>query len=296
MSPREGRPQPHDAGPEVTEWTPRPLAQGVGQQRRRDAGLWRRAPLWRNLSLGATLLTVAAATALLQTPAPEPPLSSSSPQRSAAPTQTSATPAPPTIAAVRTAPTAQVAALRTPAPPSAEGAPSAALTDTKPRPQPTQLAAPADVAPSPQVPSAPSRSAATPGVVAPAVQEPAPAPQTCRLSLSGAPGETSQGVVVGVESRATSLARIPHAEAMLGGAIDPAYVNNTRFTVSLGNSTQVFIAPASIATHIGDRVLTQGPYRNPNLPCNYVPPLITADLGAASGPAAAESTETPPPR
>lgn len=98
-----------------------------------------------------------------------------------------------------------------------------------------------------------------------------------------APAYFSQGVVTGFESRAASQARIKVTEAHAGGQIDPAYINNQRVIVHLPNGKgQVLLLPAGMSVSIGDRVALQGGYRNMNLPCNYVPNLITADLGPAT--------------
>jgi hypothetical protein len=48
-----------------------------------------------------------------------------------------------------------------------------------------------------------------------------------------------------------------------------------------------------MTVHLGDRVTVQGGYRNINLPCNYIPNLITADLGPLPDKAAAATAPAP---
>jgi phosphatidylserine decarboxylase len=100
----------------------------------------------------------------------------------------------------------------------------------------------------------------------------------------GAPTPTAfgNGVVLSFEDRATSLARIQFTESQSNGKIDPAYIDNQRVTVRMSNGQyHVFLVPKTLTVQAGDRVTFQGGYRNINLPCNYVPNLITADMGPA---------------
>ncbi len=97
-----------------------------------------------------------------------------------------------------------------------------------------------------------------------------------------------------LEDRATSLARIRRNQVGFGGDIDPAYVNNQRVYVHMdGGGFLVLLAPEGMVIHPGDRVSAQTTYRNPKLPCAYVPNLITADLGPS--PRAAEPRQGDPP-
>ncbi len=128
---------------------------------------------------------------------------------------------------------------------------------------------------------------ATPaGAPAPApAAAPAPAPtlaEACALTLPAASTEFTAGSVVGFEPPAISLARIKTTEREWGGLIDPDYIDNPRVAVRLRDgAVQVFLEPKSIPVHVGDRVTVQNAFCNLNLPCDYVPPLITADLGPA---------------
>ena len=159
----------------------------------------------------------------------------------------------------------------------------------------------APAAPIPMSP--PVQTASLPPAAAPATTSPAPAtaPATqsnvCLLVGPPAPTAFGQGTVISFEDRATSLARISRTEAQNGGKIDPDYIDNLRVTVRLTNGRyQVLLVPKTMTVHPGDRVMVQGGYRNINLPCNYVPNLITADLGSAPQNAAnAPATVVQPP-
>ncbi len=125
---------------------------------------------------------------------------------------------------------------------------------------------------------------AMPDAVAPA-RSPAAhlqASQVCSLALPSAPTIFNAGVVVGFENPSISYARIKKTEQRWGGQIEPDYIDNPRVAVRLPDGkTEVFLEPKSIPVHIGDRVRVQDAYRNLNLPCTYVPPLISVDVGPA---------------
>jgi hypothetical protein len=111
-----------------------------------------------------------------------------------------------------------------------------------------------------------------------------PAP-VCRMTMPDAPLNHSRGVVIGFEDHATSLARIPRSEASAGGRIDPAYIDNLRVRVRFDSGqVVVLILPKTLTVRAGDRVTAQSGYRNAALPCNYIPNLITADLGPVPPP------------
>jgi hypothetical protein len=83
-------------------------------------------------------------------------------------------------------------------------------------------------------------------------------------------------------------ANINNAQALAHGAIDPAYAARTAVNVRLDSGIdQTGRLPPGVTPHVGDRVTMQGWYRNVALPCNYIPNLVTADLGPASPPASA---------
>lgn len=158
-------------------------------------------------------------------------------------------------------------------------------------------------APAPQVPLSPpvqtaSLPPAAPSAFAAPARVPTPAPATqsnvCLLVGSPSPTGFAQGTVMSFEDRATSLARIQRTEAQSGGKIDPDYIDNQRVAVRMmGGRYQVFLVPKTMTVHLGDRVTVQGGYRNINLPCNYIPNLITADLGPMPDKAASAAAPTP---
>jgi hypothetical protein len=123
---------------------------------------------------------------------------------------------------------------------------------------------------------------------------PAPATQSnvCPMVMPPSPIAFGNGVVMSFDDRAMSMARIQFTQAQTHGQIDPNYIDNQRVIVRLGSGElRVFLVPKTMQVHPGDRVTFQGIYRNMNLPCNYVPNLITADTGpapqnTATGPAA----------
>src|SRR4051812_16203460 len=174
-----------------------------------------------------------------------------------------------------------------------------------PQPQPAQphvqvvaVAAHPEAPPPKIAASPPVQLAALPPpthAVTPLVRPATPAPQSnvCLLVGPPAPNHFDAGKVVSFEDHATSLARIQLTQAHNGGQIDPDYVDNQRVTVELRSGQYVvFLVPKTMQVQVGDRVNVQGGYRNINLPCNYVPNLITADLGPA--PAAAPPARAPP--
>jgi hypothetical protein len=128
---------------------------------------------------------------------------------------------------------------------------------------------------------------ATPATPATPAASAGPQPQNCMLVESPQPTQRGSGTVVSFEDHTTSLRRIERTQASVGGQIDPDYIANQRAIVRVGNGRYVvFIVPKTMQVHLGDRVLVQNGYRNINLPCNYIPQLITADLGASPDAAA----------
>jgi hypothetical protein len=257
-----------------------PLAQGGPEAGRGD--LWSQAPGWRNLTVMASLLTLVAMALPLMAPEPAGPVAAVSPVARIAPAER------PVAAAVQ-APAQAVVPSAVTAPPKAPAAvagPVHAVAVPAPAPAPLQTAA----LPAPQ--AAPVTAA--PETIAPATASPAAPTNVCLIVMQPAPAHSGSGMVMGFEDRATSLARIQKTEANAGGKIDPDYVDNQRVTVRMGNGRyQVFLVPKSMQVHTGDRVTVQDGYRNLNLPCNYVPNLITADLGPAPGNAAAQPPDSP---
>ena len=115
----------------------------------------------------------------------------------------------------------------------------------------------------------------------------------CTLKSAPTPVALGAGTVYGFENRSISLARIQLTEQTVGGKIDPDYVDNLRVDVHLDSGRDiVFLVPKALAVRVGDRVTVQGGYRNAALPCNYIPNLITADLGPAPPRSVAAPTQT----
>lgn len=226
-------------------------------------GLWDKAPAWRNLVIGASLLTfVAVALPIVLPQADEsgtPPVTAQSP-----------------VPVVQSQPPQLVPA--TAAPQVAANIPAASDTT----PQSSTVASPTPVTtPASTLLTAAPQNASLPAN-APAPQ-PAAQSDVCLLVLPPNPNMVGSGVVMSFEDRATSLARIQRSQADSGAKIDPDYIDNQRVTVRLPNGNyHVFLVPKTMHVSVGDVVTMQSNYRNVNLPCNYVPNLIVADLGSAA--------------
>ncbi len=107
--------------------------------------------------------------------------------------------------------------------------------------------------------------------------------EACLLVQAPSPVFFGSGTVVSLEDRALALKHTRESEARKGGLIDPAYLANQRVVVRLPNGRyDVFVVPRNMQVSPGDRVTLQGGYRNVNLPCNYVPNLVTSDVGPSS--------------
>jgi hypothetical protein len=156
---------------------------------------------------------------------------------------------------------------------------------------PVALAAPAPLTTPPIVPIA-GATASPVHTAAPPAQSRAHSPMStapaCALRQPTGPFPMGLGTIIGFETQAQSLADIPRREARLGGAIDPAYVNDLRAMVRQDDGrVQGFDVPQGMTAQVGDRVTLQDSYRNQSLPCSYIPILIVADSGPTSPPAQA---------
>lgn len=258
---------------------------------KRDA-LWEKAPAWRNLSVIASMLTLAVVALPILLPAED----GSAPKSAVAPADAGVAPSPPVPQAMPVSPPALFAP-QTPG----KAAPPIGQSPTPIIPRgysvdgpPSALAAPLLTPATPQ-PPAEASSLPTPGAPLPAiVPETAenPAVSACALRQTAtAPRLIGMGTIIGFEDRAASLARIPVTESLSGGEIDPDYIDNVRVIVRRNNGQNtVFIVPKGMVVHLGDRVTLQDSYRNMALPCNYVPIQIASDIG----PAPAQLLTTPP--
>lgn len=255
--------------------------------------LWEGAPAWRGLAVTASFFTLAAVALPLLLPQPEAP--HVAPQRMVQHVGMSAPrPVPPTIKPAVPMVAMPPAALQPAAPVHSAVARALAHPAVSPIPQ-----APAPVQTASLPPATPVGSATAP------ISNPTLAPtgqsNVCLMVMPPSPTGFGSGMVMSFEDRATSMARIQVTQAHAGGQIDPDYIDNQRVTVRLVDGEyRVFLVPKTMQVHAGDRVNGQGSYRNINLPCSYIPNLITADLGpapenAASGLARPFSEPSPPP-
>ncbi len=276
-------------------------SRGHGQAQDRGpvqkSGLWKEAPAWRNLTLTASGLTVAALALSLHSAREAPaPVAQPGPPR---PATTMTSPAP--SSSVTAAPPVMVFA-----PPQLNGPPPQALRTTPPAAmaasraqEPVTASAPIRTASIPPLPPSPPQTTADPGPAlqaspkssaSSAPQTDAPgsqtaqdiaSPQTCRLRLPGLPTQSASGTVLAVIPQSEVLASIPDTELVQGGKLDPAFKDTPRVKVRLDNGGYGNIAvPEYLQVHIGDQVTLHSGYRNMKLPCNYVPATITADKSA----------------
>ncbi|HZZ30850.1 MAG TPA: hypothetical protein VFE10_02565 [Phenylobacterium sp.] len=212
------------------------------------------APGLRNLAFLATGLTVAAVVLAVpalrdQGPAARPPV--------AAPAATAAHAAPTPVAPVTASPS-QV---------------------------PIQAAPPPAPIPHAPVREAPAQTLAAATPQAQTQAQPVPQPLSCNINPQSLMAPFSEGVIKGIEDPQVSLRRIRGIELRTGGAIDPSYVATLRVIVQSPAGLRLTPAlPPGLVVHVGDRVTVMSGERNAGLPCNYVPPHVTADLGPAKPP------------
>lgn len=230
----------------MTEPDFQPQAQGP----QADKGLWGHAPGWRKLAITASFLTLAALA--LPTLLPQPEAVTGLSQNAALEHVSLATPAAP--------------------------APAPSLAPEPAVPLPTDPA-PATVAPRPHalVSHVPVQAEAAPQTQA------APQAPVCALHQARGPAPMGQGTIIGLQDASLAHDDIPRREARQGGAIDPHYLDDQRAMVRQDDGrVQAFDVPKGMPVHVGDRVSLQNSYQNVELPCSYVPILITADSGPAA--------------
>jgi len=91
-----------------------------------------------------------------------------------------------------------------------------------------------------------------------------------------------QGEVVGFLSPEQADNAVQRTQAQLGRTINPDYLSNVRSLVHLDGGVQgsryIYLVPQGMSVRMGDRVEVIGGRIDPNLPCQYVPALITRDL------------------
>ena len=172
-----------------------------------------------------------------------------------------------------------------------------------PEPSPTSTPAKAVIAANAGkmlLPQAPHHDVA---LAVPPAAIPAPAPirhaaasqaaAACGLTMPGVAHAQSPGTVAAFINPTESAVLLQQTEQQRGARIDPAYRNDPR-VILRGDNGQLgrFTVPPGVHVALGDRVMVQSPFRNTALPCNFVPALITADLGPA--PKAAAPPPAPP--
>lgn len=91
-----------------------------------------------------------------------------------------------------------------------------------------------------------------------------------------------QGQVVGFLSPDQADNAVQRTQAQLGMTISPDYLANQRSLIHLDGAVQgsryIYLVPQGMNVRIGDRVEVIVGRLDPNLPCHYIPALITRDL------------------
>jgi hypothetical protein len=97
----------------------------------------------------------------------------------------------------------------------------------------------------------------------------------CPIKLGSSPRD-GEGVVVSFLEAQDATATLARTEAQVGGSIDPKYVANRRAVIRMPNNAQTtVVVPAEVTLAAGDRVVFQSSHRSRDLPCSYVPNLVT---------------------
>lgn len=96
------------------------------------------------------------------------------------------------------------------------------------------------------------------------------------------------GVVIGYQGTLAAQRRLSANERNLGGSINPAFANTPRAIVQPdtsmpGTERQIVVVPPGITVGIGDHITFNRIHRDANMPCGFVPPLITSDSGPSAG-------------
>ena len=104
----------------------------------------------------------------------------------------------------------------------------------------------------------------------------------CQAKTLPFAGPARQGQVVGFLSTDQANRLMQQTQAELRMAINPDYIGNVRSLVHLDGSPEgsrfVFLVPQGMNVRIGDRVEVIGGRVDSNLPCHYIPTLITRGL------------------
>ena len=105
-----------------------------------------------------------------------------------------------------------------------------------------------------------------------------PTPTTsCPIANWSTPG--GEGTIVGFMSASQSATLLARTQASVNATINPAFVHNVRAVIGIPDARSgrkaIALVPAGMTVKPGDKVRYDGGYRDPKLPCNYVPPLIS---------------------
>jgi hypothetical protein len=91
-----------------------------------------------------------------------------------------------------------------------------------------------------------------------------------------------RGQIVGFLSTEQANNALQYTQSQSGMTISPEYVANLRSLVHLdgaaAGSRSIYLVPQNMTVRNGDRVEVIGGRLDPNLPCHYIPNIITRDL------------------
>lgn len=117
------------------------------------------------------------------------------------------------------------------------------------------------------------------------IPEPRPATTNaaaCDIRVPMAPVNMGTGRVTMFLTPDMVAANVAAAQIIAHGSIDPDYLGRMVVRVHLDSGLdQAGRVPPGLPLTVGDRVILQSWYRNWGLPCNYVPNVLTGDLGPA---------------
>jgi hypothetical protein len=250
-----------------------PGFQPVSLEQTRQDGLWDKAPAWRNLTVAASLLTLAAVAA---------PLLSSPPAETVHLDRVAS-------AKIATAAPNLLAPPRTPALPVATSQASATLSAAIPKPA---TSATHHVPPPVRTALLPAHPETMPQSIPESATLPNPA-TACGITIGTQVLPMGGGVVIGYEETLAAQRRLSANERTIGGPINPTFANTPRAIVqpegnAPGAERQIVVVPPGMTVGVGDHVTFNRIHRDAAMPCGYVPPLITSD----TGPSASKPTST----
>jgi hypothetical protein len=118
-----------------------------------------------------------------------------------------------------------------------------------------------------------------------AISAPMVLPQStsCTLQIPTEPQRVS-GRVTGFLPQDGAEAGTRAVEARLGAKVSPGYLALRRVNVAYpGQSTPFTFAaiPDNVVVKVGDMVELHSRYRDPNLPCNFIPWMVSRVLGGS---------------